>query len=116
MAKPVLGRDLGALMGRKPKGSAAPAPSAPVLGAGVGSLLRGQRPAARPAAFPRWYLFAADLLLVALALITIYKSPRPVSWKTELFCGATVLLAAVLAVLALLMPQSQAPESPPPFK
>jgi hypothetical protein len=118
MAKQVLGRDLGALLGRKPKESAPAPPSAPEpspAGAGVRSLLRGHRPpASEPAqkgTIPRWYLFAGDVLLVALALITIYKSPRPVSWKTELFCGATVLLAAALAVIAVSTRESKDPDS-----
>jgi hypothetical protein len=92
-------------MGRKPNDPAAPAPPAPLTGAGVNSLMRGQPPpAAEPApkgGFPSWYLLAGDLLLVALALITIYKSRRPVPWPTELFCGATVALAAGLAAVAI---------------
>ncbi len=118
MAKPVLGRDLGALLGRKPKQSAPTPPCAPgaaPAGAGVRSLMRGHgAPApetARKGAIPRWYLFAGDVLLVALALITIYKSPRPVSRGTELFCGATVALAAGLAVLAVLRGAKKDPES-----
>jgi hypothetical protein len=67
--------------------------------------------AAQKGNFPRWYLFAGDILLVALALITIYRSPRPVSWKTELFCGATVLLAAALAVMAILTREGKNPDS-----
>ena len=105
MAKPVLGRDLGTLMGEKPAEQSAGPSAAPLGGAGVDSLLRGQRPAGPPAPlqgkpFPRGYLFAADVLLVVLALITLYKSPRPVSWKTEAFCVAVVALGTALALLA----------------
>ena len=115
MAKQGLGRDLGALMGPNPKEAAAP------VGAGVRSLMRGHNPPAssvpvKPVApmpaIPRWYLFAGDLLLVALALLTLYKSPHPLSWPRELFCAALVILAAGLAVLALLMPEVKAANPP----
>jgi hypothetical protein len=105
MAKQSLGRDLGSLMGDKPKEGAAP------VSAGVGSLLRGHKapaPAAPKPVIPRWYLFAGDILLVALALVTIYKSPHPLSWTRELFCAALVMLAAVLAVIAILTPEGKA--------
>jgi hypothetical protein len=112
MAKQSLGRDLGALMGPNPKEAAAP------VGAGVRSLMRGHNPPAPAApvapkpAIPRWYLFAGDVLLVALAVATIFKSPHPLSWPRELFCAALVIVAAVLAVLALLMPEAKAARSP----
>jgi hypothetical protein len=110
MAKQSLGRDLGALMGAKPKEGAAP------VGAGVRSLMRGHQAPAPGAApkpvIPRWYLFAGDILLVALALLTIYKSPHPLSWPRELFCAALVTLAAVLAVIALLTRESKAGHRP----
>jgi len=98
MPKQVLGRDLGALLGRKPK------EGAPPVSAGVRSLMCSHSPppaAAPKPLIPRWYLFAGDVLLVALALITIYKSPHPLSWPRAVFCAALVLLAALLAVLAL---------------
>jgi hypothetical protein len=118
MAKQSLGRDLGALMGRNPKETAAS------VSAGVRSLMRGHNPLAAPApivpaapaalkpVIPRWYLFVGDLLLVALALLTVYKSPHPLSWPRELFCVALVALAAVLAVLALLLPKGNAANPP----
>jgi hypothetical protein len=110
MAKQSLGRDLSALMGGKPKEEAAP------VGAGVRSLMRGHQtpaPAAAPKpGIPRWYLFAGDLLLVALALLTIYESPHPLSWQREVFCAALVMLAAVLAVIALLTPENKAVQGP----
>jgi len=121
MAKQGLGRNLGTLMAPSPKEAAAP------VGAGVRSLMRGNNPptaatpvrAPEPAAtvapkpaVPRWYLFAGDVLLVALALVTIYKSPHPLSWQREFFCAALVIVAAVLAVVALLMPDDR-PANPP---
>jgi hypothetical protein len=41
------------------------------------------------------------LLLVALALITAYKSPRPLNWKEIVFCALVVVLGACLAILAI---------------
>lgn len=100
MAKPVLGRDLGKLMGRAPDENAARP------GAGVRSLMQGQTESPSKPLIPRWYLFAGDALLTALALVTIYKSPHPLSTRREIFCVATVLLAALLAVVAVLMPEN----------
>jgi len=124
MAKQSLGRDLGTLMGRDPKQEDAP------VSAGVRSLMRGHNPLApdQPAApaptsveaapvvpkpvVPRWYLLAGDVLLVALALMTLYKSPHPLSWQRELFCSALVVVAAVLAVIALLTPEGKVANPP----
>jgi hypothetical protein len=110
MAKQSLGRDLGALMGGKPKEGAAP------VSAGVRSLMRGNNTPAPVAApkpvIPRWYLFAGDVLLVCLALLTIYKSPHPLSLGREVFCAALVMLAAVLAVIAILTPGSKVAPGP----
>jgi hypothetical protein len=121
MAKQSLGRDLGTLMGRNPKLEEAP------VSEGVRSLMRGNNPpapapapapqiiapAVLPAApkstVPRWYLLAGDVLLVALALITIFYSPHPLSWPRALFCAGMVLLAAILAVMALLTPGGRKP-------
>ncbi len=110
MAKPVLGRDLGKLMGRAPNESgalpAAGQPAAP--GAGVRSLMQGQPASAPKRTVPRWYLFAGDALLVALAVVTVYKDPHPISPAREIFGVATVLLAALLAVVAILTPENEA--------
>jgi hypothetical protein len=125
MAKQSLGRDLGTLMGRNPKPEEAP------VGAGVRSLMRGHNPTApeqpvvpaptvlapvAPVApkpvVPRWYLLAGDVLLVTLALMTLYTSPHPLSWPRALFCASLVILAAVLAVLALLTPDGKAANPP----
>ena len=96
-----------------PKETAAP------VSAGVRSLMRGHNqpvaavpvapiaPATTKAVIPRWYLFAGDLLLVALALMTVCKSPYPLSWPRALFCTTLVVLAAVLAIMALLMPEDK---------
>jgi protein-S-isoprenylcysteine O-methyltransferase Ste14 len=60
------------------------------------------------AVIPRWYLLAGDILLVALALLIVFKSPHPLSWQREVFCAALVMLAALLAVIALWIPQNKA--------
>ena len=110
MAKPVLGRDFGKLMGRAPNESSAPPaagePAPP--GAGVRSLIQGQAPSAPKRSVPRWYLFAGDTLLAALALVTVYRGPHPLSLPREIFCVAIVLLAALLAIIAILMPENAA--------
>jgi hypothetical protein len=97
MAKQALGRNLGTLL--QPR-----APS----GAGVRSLMQGPQPAAAaPRAqplIPRWYLLGGDLLLSALAIIILYKSPHPLSWKKELFCAGILMVGGCLAVVALLQP------------
>ena len=95
MQKPALGRKL----------------EAPGNVAGVRSLIRGNRAkAAVPeagakapakASIPRWYLFGGDLLLVALALLTAYKSPGPLSWKQMVFCVVVVAIGAGLGVFAI---------------
>jgi len=93
-------------MGGKAKEDSAP------VSAGVRSLMNGHKPSTPKAAFPRRYLFAGDVLLVALALATLYTSRHPLSWRRELFCAALVILAAVLAVIALLTPEGK-PGGPP---
>jgi hypothetical protein len=112
MAKQSLGRDLGTIMGNNPKPENAP------ISAGVRTLMRGQSaavfvpPAVPKPVVPRWYLLAGDVLLVALALMTLYKSPHPLSWQRELFCSALVVLAAILAVIALLTPDGKTAKPP----
>ncbi len=110
MAKQSLGRDLGALMASNPKQDAAPE------SAGVRSLMRGHGPDAPSAPkplIPRWYLFAGDALLVALAIVTICKSHHPLSWPRAIFCAGLVIMAAVLAIIALL-PSAASPPNPNP--
>jgi hypothetical protein len=98
-------------MGRAPndESGAIPAAGQPATpGAGVRSLLQGQPASAPKPSFPRWYLFAGDALLAALALVTVYKGRHPLSLGREIFCVATVLLAALLAIVAILMPENEA--------
>ena len=86
------------------------APDSAPVGSGVRSLMRGQQttpvepPAAastRKSVVPAWYLFGGDILLSALALVIVCKSPHPLSWQRELFCAAAVVLGGCLALGAV---------------
>jgi hypothetical protein len=105
--KPVMGRKLGALMGKSPgAGSASrlPSPEDPPSGAGMRSLFRGHPPSTPPPPrrrIPRWYLFGADLLLVAAALMVISKSPTPLSGNEKFFGVVAVVLGASLGLIAI---------------
>jgi hypothetical protein len=98
------------LMGRAPdkRGADAPADQPALPGAGIRSLIQGQAASPVKPIVPRWYLFAGDALLIALALITVYRGPHPLSLGREIFCVATVLLAGLLAVIAIVMPENEA--------
>ncbi|MGD0813868.1 MAG: hypothetical protein ABSA83_09710 [Verrucomicrobiota bacterium] len=113
MAKQVLGRNLEELLDDGPKeaGKANPfSPETAPVGSGVRSLMRGHstspasvladEPAQKPV-MPAWYLLGADILLAALALIIVCKSPHPLSWRRELFCAAVVALGGCLALAAV---------------
>jgi hypothetical protein len=106
MPKPVMGRKLGALMG-KPNGAGAaarlPCPDVPPSGPGMRSLFRGDPPASRPQQkrLPKWYLFGADLLLMATALLVMFKSPAPLSGNEKFFGAVAVGLGAGLALIAI---------------
>jgi hypothetical protein len=63
-------------------------------------------PSARPVSAPRWLLIGADLLLVALAALLVFKSPAPLKvWELGLCLGA-VVLGGILTCLAIMMPPS----------
>ncbi len=129
MSKQGLGRGLGSLMGSAAKGETGQAP----VSLGVRTLMRETKPepapleaAPKPAPVPaptpaplcapvaeprsivpRWYLFAGDVLLVAMAIATVCLSPRPLSWQREVFCAALVVVAAILAVVAIASPAAK---------
>ncbi|MGP8199138.1 MAG: hypothetical protein ACLQU4_06520 [Limisphaerales bacterium] len=120
MAKQVLGRNLEELLddGTKEAGKANPfSPETAPVGSGVRSLMRGHpttparasadEPVQKPVV-PGWYLLGADILLAALALIIVCKSPHPLSWPRELFCAAAVVLGGCLALAAVLRARGQA--------
>ena len=75
-------------------------------GSGMRSLFRGH-PAALPqrrqARIPRWYLFGADLALVAMALLVMCKSPAPLTGNEKFFGAAAVVLGAILALIGICM-------------
>jgi hypothetical protein len=108
MAKQVLGRNLEELLeaGVKRANSPFASKTAPT-NSGVRSLMRGQ-PSDPPettktkSAVPGWYLFCGDILLAALALVIVCKSPRPLSWQREVFCAGAVMLGGCLALAAVL--------------
>ena len=106
--KPVIGRKLDALMDKRENRGAAPSICSPdprPSGAGVRSLMNGQ-PAITPpprARVPRWYLFGADLLLVAVALVVLCKHPAPLTGIEKLFGVGAVVIGAALAVIATCM-------------
>jgi len=63
-------------------------------------------PSASPVSAPRWLLIGADLLLVALAALLVFKSPAPLKfWELGLCLGA-VVLGGILTCLAIMMPPS----------
>ena len=115
MAKQVLGRNLGALLddGAKENGKdETSAPETAPVGSGVRSLMRGHRATAvkppeaestRKSVVPGWYLLGGDILLAALALVIVGKSPHPLTWQKELFCAAAVVLGGCLALGAVLL-------------
>ena len=106
--KPVLGRKLRSLMGKRPGAGEV---SRPPLGEGqpsepgMRSLFRGHPPSSPPrhSRIPRWYLFGADLVLMAAALMVMYKSPAPLSGNEKFFGVAAVALGASLALIAICM-------------
>ena len=127
--KSALGRNLGTLLGRgsvegPPVGSLPPRTQ--TISPGVRSLMRGQAaespfaepvpavatPAKTQTTIPRWYLFAGDILLVALAFAVLFRNPKP-SWKAELFAVIAVALGGLLGALAVgFKPVAESPFEP----
>jgi hypothetical protein len=105
--KPVMGRKLGMLLGKRPGSGVAsrlPAAEDPPTGPGMRSLFRGEPSSTpRPSRVPRWYLFGADLVLMAAALLVMYKSPAPLTGNEKFFGGVAVVLGASLALIAICM-------------
>jgi hypothetical protein len=113
--KTVIGRKLEALMGNGPgvKGAPSlPASADQTSGPGMRSLFRGHPaslPRKRQARIPRWYFFGADLVLVATALLVMYKSPATLTGNEKFFGAAAVALGASLALVGLCMGDSKDP-------
>lgn len=102
----------------KAAGPKQPTPAQPeaqhAAGPGVSSLLKGKAEAplesppvpeplataqpSRENGFPVWYLFLADLLLVALALVLVFRDPGSVTWGRVAFASVATLFGAGLAI------------------
>ena len=118
-----MGRGLGTLLGgQKVAGSEAEKPAAPEpqesLSPGVRSLIRGSAkdsPFAEPATnanksaapekplIPRWYFFAADVLLVATGLLIAFRSRAPLDWKETFFCIGTIVAGCACGIVGAMM-------------
>jgi len=95
-------------MGKRPgaeAGSRLPSPEDGSSGPGMRSLFRGDPPTSRPRRWsvPRWYLFGADLLLVAAALMVMSQSRAPLTGNEKFFGVAAVVLGASLGLIAICM-------------
>jgi len=95
-------------MGKGPGAEGAtrlPSPPDETASPGMRSLFRGHPPTSPPrhSRIPRWYLFGADLLLVATALLVMYKSPAPLTGNEKFFGVAAVVLGASLGLIAICM-------------
>jgi hypothetical protein len=66
------------------------------------SLINGSAAPEKPRRLlcPRWYLFGADLVLVAVALFVLYKHPAPFTGVAKLFGVVAIVIGALLAVIA----------------
>jgi len=120
--KPVLGRNLGALLGKGSRPAAPPeadAPKGTLSGPGMGSLIRGTRTenaaAPTPASvspkraaplIPRWFLFAADALLLGSVLVVVCRRTGPLTSAEAAFCGIAVGVGCILGIAAICMDQS----------
>jgi len=108
MPKPVMGRKLGALLGKRPGAEAVsplPSPGDQPSGPGMRSLFRGHPPSSHPPRWriPRWYLFGADLLLVAVALLVMSQRRAPLTGNEKFFGVAAVILGASMGLIAICM-------------
>ncbi len=115
VAKPVLGKGLGHLMRNgTDSGESAPEsrsevlPDQPVVGQGVGGLLRGPKTA--PTVTNGWVenwtavrflLWLGDVLLLSLSVLLAVHS-RTFGWLDVVFCVLAVLAGAALAIVASL--------------
>ena len=95
-------------MGKPPGAGPAsrlPAPGDPPSGSGMRSLFRGHPPSSPPrhSRIPRWYLFGADLLLVAAALMVMSQHRAPLSDNEKLFGVTAVVLGLILGLIGICM-------------
>lgn len=103
MMKPGLGKGLDRLMNGDPV--AGGSRRAPEVTRGLNTLIKNQEPpAVEPAKrlLPNWFFFAADLLLLAYAVAICFDAPKPLDLGSILFCGASILLGGILALVPIL--------------
>lgn len=96
---------------------AAEAGSQTSLSPGVGALLRGEQAAAakldaepspavgsvwRRWAVVKWLLLAADVLLLSLASLLVFKRSGPLSFPESALCFSSLAIGAALSLVALL--------------
>ena len=123
--KPVLGRNLGTLMGKSPFASATePQNASNEPGPGVRSLLTGtpspvvEKEADPPTEpkkekkgnkppLPPWYLLGADLLVTALGVILFVRTVTTAGWGARLFYMGLVLFGAILGIAAAWLANSK---------
>jgi len=72
----------------------------PTLLRGVGPATAGPKPAPKES-IPTWYWLGADLLLVGLALLMVYKGPLPLSASRRVAAIGAVALGGILALWAI---------------
>jgi hypothetical protein len=117
-----MGRGLGALMTeRKPQGDSQNPAAKTEIAAGVRTLMQGHTPAPQktaapqkpfapqkpvppqkqPGSTPRGYLLAADALLIGVALLIAFTSPKPMPTARMIFAITVVMIAAVCGLAAL---------------
>jgi hypothetical protein len=116
MSKPTIGRGLGSLMSdRKPQTETQNQSEKTQIAPGVRTLIKGHASAAtaktipqisdpKGPAIPRWYFLVADALLIGLALLIAFTSPKgqPMPTSRMIFSIAVVLLAAGCGFCALI--------------
>lgn len=114
MSKPTIGRGLGTLMSeRKPQTETQNQSNKTQIAPGVRTLMQGHNHASSPKsvpqisdvkgpAIPRWYFLVADALLIGLALLIAFTSPKPMPTSRMIFAIAVVLLAAGCGLCALI--------------
>jgi hypothetical protein len=116
MSKPTIGRGLGSLMSEhKPQTETQNQSDKTQIAAGVRTLMQGHTPSPASKAapqisdpkgpvIPRWYFLVADALLIGLALLIAFTSPKgqPMPTSRMIFAIAVVLLAAGCGFCALI--------------
>lgn len=84
---------------------------APLLGRGMKSLVQPEPEEASesksPPVLPTWFYFAADILLLAFTVAITLDAARPFDFGTVLFCGVSISLGALLAIVGVFQSSSR---------